>query len=203
MNKTKCQIVLFPLLLLMVASVLMGCTIINDNEPEKSTLTVTPFDLFEGESERFKPVLGDYAGAVKVDYTGEKADFRIKTEVWENGEKTEDVGGLLGDIAHNHSSEIIVVITTIDVYEDESYYKIKVSQNEEGSHTTYTQWIEKPSEHKAFNFSTMFEPKNIFKGENVVIMGLKGTSGSSLRSGLGVEDAEWMLVFKVEVEEID
>jgi hypothetical protein len=68
------------MLILCFATVLFATLLECSKSPpnQHNLLVVKPFDLFAGESEKFKPFLGDMSGAIKLNYIGSKKSIKAK-----------------------------------------------------------------------------------------------------------------------------
>ena len=195
---------LTTLLLLMIN--LLGCS--TNREP---IFQVTPTELFSGEAAKFESFM-DHAGAVKVQYRGEKESIRFLAEVWVNGELQEvhpQLGGFLteytGDVL-DWDGEVIIALNRETNDEGHTQYHTKSVFYNKSGRVGYEYTFHAEETHSAFNSISLPQKQSISPAEGeVAIWGLQATSQSVLHSmdfsPEQLSKTDWAVIFKLAATE--
>jgi hypothetical protein len=209
--KTTAAFIAFCLCVLLAA----GCSPAGDTNPpelrsETATITLTPVNLFEGDKAKFRPFLGNMAGAFKMRYDGQKPNVRLAVEIWENGKKT-NTGWSMEDLffsengnAENREIEVIVAMDT--TYGDEgreAIYTVKVGTvHDNGTSMTSNSLQLEPMSFMQLSYS---EPQT-FAAENAVhVFGFQGSRSGIIRpvslTPEGLSQIEWGFIVTLYFDE--
>lgn len=176
---------------------------------KEDSLQVTRTDLFQGESEKFKPFLGTHAGAVKLKYDGPDAWIQVDVEVWESGVKVETPGGWSTEIAKlpnektaSLDGELIVSIYQKNTDSNETQYDIRSAITKKGkgfsssAQTIAARTNLTGSSPLVLNKDVQIEPHG-----SAYVWGMQATDGNSIRTYGSIEEAlersRWAIAFKV------
>ncbi|WP_020620746.1 hypothetical protein [Paenibacillus daejeonensis] len=191
-----------PALLLLMISVL-GCS--TNREP---IFQVAPTELFGGEAAKFKGFM-EHAGAVNVQYRGQKESIQLMAEVWVNGELQEvhsQLGGFLtqdaGNSLRSWEGEVIISINKTTNDEDHTQYHTKSVFYNESGHVGYEYTFDAMEAHAAFASILMHQEQSISPEDGeVAIWGLQANSQSVLHtvdlSPEQLEKTNWAVIYKL------
>ncbi|WP_337099153.1 hypothetical protein [Paenibacillus sp. YIM B09110] len=205
MNKILCII---ALLLLNIS--LLSCSTAN----QEPVFQVTPSELFTGDSLKFKSFI-ENAGAVKVQYRGEKESIRLLAEVWVNGELKEihpQMGGFLTketkDGLRAWNGEAIISIDKSENDEGYSQYTTKSVFYEESGQVSYGYTFNADEVHTAFGDIPLHQEQSVSPEEGeVAIWGLQATNLKTLHtmdfSPEQLKLTDWAVIFKLAATEAD
>lgn len=133
------RIIMSLLAIVLISTTLTGCAKL---ESAKSNhLHIEPYDLFSGNSQKFKPFLAPMSGAVKLQYQGTKRAMKINMELWQDGKKTKNMGSFGALTEEDRHGERLYegdFITTMKEFkaisDKKAYYLITVAfTNQKGS----------------------------------------------------------------------
>ncbi|MBO8164497.1 MAG: hypothetical protein H0Z34_12355 [Brevibacillus sp.] len=169
---------------------------------EGGVLLIQPFNLFEGEGTRFKPFF-DWAGAVKLKYSGTKQEIHVAWELWENGvrQQTLSSSGTIMDQKDDgttaYEGELIL---SIDRYEHDGMpqYLTKAAFVDESGHSLIENSTAGREAFQAQATIELHEPLKITEGQRAIVWGVQATDENVIRSHGTVEEtvkqAKWALV---------
>lgn len=208
---------LLTVILLIAALLAGGCSDTDTDEAEadrngegRTMVTMTPVELFEGDSKKFEPFLGAMSRSYKLRYEGDKPNAHLELAVWKNGKR--DPLGSVGDLFFSAdgegSREIEVLISepTASTGNDESpmmTVKAGVFHDSGSGVTTFTI----PEDmRKTRGLLALPNQASTFPAEGTVYLwGMHATSSNAIRtselSPESVEKLEWALVAAVRFED--
>lgn len=190
--------------LLLLSIGLLSCSAAN----QEPVFQVTPTELFTGDDMKFKPFMQN-AGAVKVQYRGEKESIRLLAEVWVNGELKDihpQIGGFLTketeDGLRTWNGEVIISIDIMKNDEGHSQYTTKIVFFEESGHVSYGYTFDANEAHTGFGHIPLYQEQWVSPEEGeVAIWGLQATNLNILHTmDLSPEQlklTDWAVVFKL------
>lgn len=201
----------FKTAILILLILLIGCSeerkevIPPENQPETTTIKLTPVDLFQGDAAKFQMFLGPMSGAFKLKYEGPKPDANLNIDIWKNGQKV-DSAGSIGDLFFNSGKEnasneveVIISVETVSFEGQNKFCTIKVSEvHQSGSSlATFTiPWDDKLTGRSLMEFSN---PQSFTTNQPVHVFGMQATSSNGIYtldpSPESLSKAEWALVF--------
>ena len=197
--------------------VLTGCYAENDavepsSKTEPAMITLTPVDLFEGESAKFKPFLGSMTGSFKLAYEGDKPNARLDIDIWENGRKVDSAGSVYdlfsgpNESVREQGIEIIISIETHQSVDGkDAFNTIKVAVANKAGSGLYT--FQKPWDTKLLARGLIHdtEPRSFGTEQPVHVFAMHGTSTNSIHtadlSPESLGETEAALVFTLRFEE--
>ena len=197
--------------------VLSGCfSDIEANEPsgqpEPPRITLTPVDLFEGDSAKFMPFLGSMTGSFKLTYEGDKPKARMDIDIWENGRKVDSAGSVYDlfsgqdETVRDQGIEIIISIETHQSMDGkDAFNTIKVAVADKAGSGLYP--VQKPWDTKLLAKGLVHDTKpRSFKADQPVhVFAMHATSTNSIHtadlSPESLGETEAALVFTLHFEE--
>lgn len=170
---------------------LSGCSKAIEVKP--AALSITPYDLFEGDAKKFQYFVGPMAGAVKLKYKGSKKSIQASIAIWENGKKKETVNSFQGTLKPNEKDgdyefdgEFIIGVKekTDSASEGNSKYIVLSSfVNKEGT-TSYGTEID--ADFKTTSSMSMQlnkdEELTIPENEEIAVWGMQATDQNMMKS---------------------
>lgn len=191
-------------ILLLLSISLLSCTAAN----QEPVFQVTPTELFAGDAMKFKPFM-ENAGAVKVQYRGEKESIRLLAEVWVNGELRDihrQIGGFLtketGNGLREWNGEVIISLDMTENVEGYSQYTAKSVFFEGSGHVSYGYTFDADEVHTAFGHIPLYQEQRVSPEEGeAAIWGLQATNLNALRtmdfSPEQLKLTDWAVIFKL------
>ncbi len=201
MNKLLKNILL-TFILVGVSNVLIAC---RPTEEMNKNVKITPSELFQGDTVLLEPHLKMSASAVNLDYTGDKENFNLQYEIWEEGVLTTDEGIFLVSITEDASEQEIsfsIMESPSPKVSEEALEMTVAIHSAEGYHSS-KKMIEAYSKDFAQAQQRLQNELYANDDEEIVIWGL--TAGEQLSSGNElieetVKAAKWGLLIKLSFE---
>jgi hypothetical protein len=203
--------------LLLTMLIFFACSLPLNDMQKIGTVRVEPVELFSGEGKKFASFLGSMSGAVKVTYTGEKSVVKVYAEVWEAGVRTQVLGPMLSEIRWPEEKkqsgepwigEFIVALEQLEgdnPYNQLLGYNAKTAIVHDHGTISTTFRIDSPADYTFRMPIPLGEVKVLSEDEEITVWGMQSTNENQLRSaGLDSDtwqDAKWMLVFKVALQD--
>ncbi|MCM3782415.1 hypothetical protein M3231_05485 [Neobacillus mesonae] len=205
----------FRICLFLFLLVLTGC--LNGNEetivpeiPEPIGLVLTPIDLSQGESAKFRPFLGMMSGSFKLEYKGSKPNARLDMDIWENGRRV-DTNGSIGDLFFDSGEqksdeiELIISVDTVHIEEQREMNIIKINRVSDSGTSLSTFSFPWNKELTTRGLIETMEPLSFTADQAVHVFGVQATSTNSIRtadlSEESLSQTEWALIFTLRFDE--
>jgi hypothetical protein len=172
----------------------------------RTVITLTPVNLFEGEAAKYRLFLGNMSGAFKLSYEGDKPKASLDIDIWRNGKKVEKAGAI-GDVffrpdgSGSREIEVIISIETIAVNGQGEQAVIKAATGS-GFATFTIPWDKKLT---GRGLIASHEPRTFTAGKAVHVWGMQATSTNEIRtadfSPESMSMLEWAVIFTLRFED--
>ncbi|ANE45806.1 hypothetical protein SY83_05275 [Paenibacillus swuensis] len=174
----------------------------DDIRTDSTTITLTPVELFKGESAKFQPFLGAMSGAFKLSYEGAKPNLQLDIDIWQNGKKLRGAGSV-GDVFFSSNEqavrevEVIISMETVIGKEDEERIKIGTYRDSGSALMTYS--VPRDAKLKMRGLMQNYNPVTFSADETVHVWGVQATSKDHMITGDFSPEAmnrlEWAVIF--------
>ncbi|AMA72181.1 hypothetical protein ACH33_04470 [Aneurinibacillus sp. XH2] len=166
-------------------------------------LYISPTDLFEGDAAKFQAFLGPLSGAVKIKYKGNKRKLKSTIELWENGKKTQTIGGEETDIFSKQgefNGELAFSFQEETIEKTKPQYTVTSALIHEGGYSSSTFHLNKNAQHHIHGIVNLKQDLAIADNADVAVWGIQATDENSISTSSpeqALKTAKWLLIVKI------